>query len=188
MSRLRVRSNALALLACSTFLIASFGCSNDPGVVTAPDSAPQNVVVDNPNFVRILSASSKGDTDPILRASAVSTVISAENGGTISNGRVTLEFPAGALDEDTQITIEMVGDGTLGVELGPHGTVFNKPVVMTVDLSGTTAEGRAYESTTLWMNPEMDRWERVEKVDSEDNNAGRSLLRHFSRYNQDVGG
>ena len=187
MSRNRVRSNALALLACLTFLLASFGCS-DPGSITAPDSASHSAVVDNPNFVRILSSSSKGASDPYLTASAVSAVISADEGGSLTNGRVTLVFPAGALDKDAEITIEMLGENTLGVELGPHGMQFNKPVVMSMNLLGTTAEGMAEKASTLWLNEAFDRWERVEKVYDGNPDAGSSQLHHFSKYSGGVDG
>lgn len=183
MSRTRVRSQAIALLACSALLFAAFGCSN-PGTVTAPDSTP--VVVTSPNFVRILPTS-KGDP-ALATSSPASAVISAQYGGTVSNGRVTLEFPPGALNEDTEITIDMLGDGTLGVELGPHGTQFNTPVIMSTDLHGTTAEGMADQTWTLWWNDDLGQWERMEKDSSVDENTNSTLLHHFSKYNSGVWG
>ena len=118
MSHYRVTtSNAFALLACTTLLFASIGCSN-PGQVAAPDSSPSAIVVDSPAFIRILSTST-GDTDAYMADATASAMVSAEFGGTVSNGRVTLDFPPHALDADTQISIEMLGDGTLGVELSP---------------------------------------------------------------------
>ena len=182
MSRSDLRPKALALLACSALLMTSLGCN--PGNVTAPQSTAE--VVTNPNFIRILSTS-KGVTD-LSRTSGASKVISAERGGTLTQGRVTLEFPAHAVDFDTEITIELTGDGTLGVELGPHGIQFNRPVTMTLDLEGTSAEGNASASSTLWYNEELDRWERVRAADGSDENRLRSELDHFSKYNGGVGG
>ncbi len=98
MSRFSVTSRAFALLACSVLLVASIGCS--PGTPTDPSSTPQNVVV-SPNFVRILSTSDKSVETPSLVTGVTSQVISAEDGGVISNGWVTLEFPPYALSEDT---------------------------------------------------------------------------------------
>jgi hypothetical protein len=186
MSRTRVRiQNALALLACSSLLVSSFGCN--PGAVTAPDSATDVAVVESPNFVRILSTS-KGANDGAQMAPSVSTMISAREGGTVTNGRITLTFPAGALDQDTEITMDTFSDGTLGAQFGPHGTVFNKPVVMSMDLRGTSAEGRSDATSTLYDNEDLDRYERMEKVPSGDSNVSRSLLRHFSKFKEDVGG
>ena len=50
MSRIRVRLTALALLACSAFIITTLGCSN-PGGITAPDSALESAVVVDPNSI-----------------------------------------------------------------------------------------------------------------------------------------
>ena len=181
MSRNRVRFNAFALLACSALLLTSFGCSN-PGTVTAPDSTP--IVVASPDFIRILS-SSKGDPT-IARAASASAMVSAEFGGTVTNGRITLAFPAGALSEDTEISIDMLADGTLGVELSPHGIQFNKPVVMSMDLRGTSAEGMSDQTSTLWWNEDWEQWERMEKAASS-SDVESSYLSHFSKYNGGIG-
>lgn len=186
MSRARVRiTNAFALLACSSLLIASFGCN--PGAVTAPDSATDVAVVESPNFVRILSTS-KGANDAPQPAAFVSQTISAAHGGAITNGRITLYFPAGALDQDTEITMEMFTDGTLGAEFGPHGIEFNKPVVMSMDLTGTSAEGLADITSVLYDNEELGRFERMERTPSGDASLVSSLLNHFCKYSGNVDG
>ncbi|MHC4354831.1 MAG: hypothetical protein ACYS0H_19185 [Planctomycetota bacterium] len=179
MSRLTVTPKAFALLACLFLLVASIGCS--PGTPIAPSSAP-HYVIESPNFVRILSTSSDGAQNSSFTAPAVTKTISAVAGGTISNGRVTLEFPPHALEMDTEITIEMLNDGTLGVELGPHGTQFNHPVTMTMDLSGTTAEGHSSDTTTLWYNEDFDWWELIDKYPSGDSNVLSASLEHFSKF------
>ncbi len=183
MSRTKVTPKAFALLACLALLLASIGCN--PGTPTAPSSAPVNVV-ESPNFIRILSTSSKGVQDLSLSATVASKMITAENGGVISNGRVTLVFPPNALDEDTEITVEMDTDGTLGVELKPHGIQFSHPVIMTMDLVGTTAEGRGGTSAILWFNETQEWWEVIHKVQSH-NNEIVTKLNHFSKYKGDMG-
>jgi hypothetical protein len=183
MSRNKLTPKAFALLACSTLLVAAIGCS--PGSPTAPSSAPLNVV-ESPNFIRILSTSSKGVQDLSLSAAVASKMITAENGGVISNGRVTLVFPPNALDEDTEITIEMDTDGTLGVELKPHGIQFSRPVIMAMDLVGTTAAGRGGTSAVLWFNETQEWWEVIDKVQSHDNEI-KTKLNHFSKYKGDMG-
>jgi hypothetical protein len=183
MSRTRVRFTAFALLACSALLFASFGCSN-PGTVTAPDSTP--LVVTSPNLVRILSTSKSGD-GPATTQSASAT-ISAQNGGTVSNGRVSLDFPPGALNQDTQITIEMLNDGTVGVELSPHGIQFNKPVTMSVDLRGTTAEGQGDMVDTYYWNEDAGLYETQQKLNSSSADKATAALYHFCKYTQGLGG
>lgn len=180
MSRIRVSTNALALLACSALLLASFGCSSDGILAPKLESADAG---GTPNFVRILSTS--GDVVFDMSAEPVSTVISAANGGTLSNGRVTLEFPANALSEDTEISIDMLNDGTLSVELSPHGIQFNHPVLLTMDLSGTDAEGNASSVTTYWFNEASNSYEEMPMVGT-DSNLTHCLLEHFSRYSEGV--
>ena len=185
MSRLQVTSRAFALLACSVLLVASIGCS--PGTPTDPSSTPQNVVV-SPNFVRILSTSDKSVDQLHFVSGLTSKMISAETGGVITNGRVTLEFPPYALSEDTEITIEMLNDGTLGADLGPHGIQFNRPVTMTMELQNTSAEGNADVVETFWWNSDENWYEKMPKVDSGTSSTLSATLEHFSRYKAGVGG
>lgn len=181
MSRTKQNTTVFALLACSFLLIAAIGCN--PGSVMAPAEVPSGEVVTNPNFIRILSTS-----DGPSMVSGAAQIVSATEGGTVTNGRVTLIFPAGALNEDTEITIDMAEDNILGVELGPHGIQFNEPVTLRFDLTGTSAEGRGDEAGTLWYNEELNQWERVEKGNSGDANHTEAILEHFSRYGNDIGG
>jgi hypothetical protein len=144
-------------------------------------------VVVSPNFVRILSTSDKSVDQLNLVSGSTSKVISAESGGVISNGKVTLEFPPFALSQDTEITIEMLGDGVLGVELSPHGIQFNRPVTMTTDLQGTSAEGML-DVNTLWYNDDKDWWEKVQEVEMSNPNVVGAALHHFSKYAENIGG
>jgi hypothetical protein len=185
MSRTLVTPRAFALLACSVLLVASLGCS--PETPTAPSSTLE-MMVESPDFIRILSTSSKGVQSVSLTAGFTSKLIPAKEGGVVSNGRVTLEFPPYALDEDTEITIDLATDGTLGVELGPHGIYFNRPVIMTMDLTGTTAEGQADVSSTLWFSEEQCSWEKINKVDSKSPDALSASLEHFSKFAGSLGG
>lgn len=178
MSR-NVTSNAFALLASSILLMASFGCN--PGAITGPETSSDVTIVENPDFVRILSTSSKG-AEYAAMAVPVSAVISAAEGGVISNGRVTLTFPAGALDQDTEISIQMLGNGTLGVNLEPHGTQFNVPVILTMDLTGTSAEGKGASVNTVYDNEDTGQYELMNQAPGQDANTSAAYLGHFSRY------
>ena len=184
MTRYTVTPKAFALLACSVLLVASIGCS--PGTPTDPSSTPQNVVV-SPNFVNVLSTSEKSVDGLSMVEGATSMTISARDGGTISNGHVTLEFPPFALSEDTEITIEMLGGGILGADLSPHGIQFNRPVTMITDLHGTSAEGMSGVST-LWYNEDEGWWEAVTEVEMNDPNLVGASLQHFSKYADNING
>jgi hypothetical protein len=179
MFNFRVTSKTFALLALFTLLMSAFGCNT--GKVIAPEPTPERIFTD-PAAISILSTP-KNVSQPSL-ASAVSTVVSADNGGVVANRFVSLEFPPGALNEDTEITIEMPDPSKMIFEFGPHGIQFNKPVVMTVDLTRTNAVGMADETITLWFNEEMGWWEPVEKIESGGPNEPRSALEHFSKYGE----
>jgi hypothetical protein len=82
----------------------------------------------------------------------------------------------------------METDGTLGVELDPHGIQFNRPVTMTVDLQGTSAEGQSESSTTLWFNEDQGWWEAMPRIETYNPNDLSTTLEHFSHYGSSVGG
>ena len=86
----------------------------------------------------------------------VAKEISAEDGGTIksSDESVSIEIPAGALESDTTITMRVYDakdyPGTEGktviskvVEFEPSGTIFKKPVMISMISEGTGEELRA---------------------------------------------
>jgi len=183
MSRYKL-TYAFALLACSTLLIASMGCES----VTAPEVPQDFDTVGSPNFVRILSTSSHGGHEPMMASGPMSQMVSAADGGTVTNGRFTLEIPAGALSNDTEITMEMLQGGTLGVELGPHGLTFNTPVTLSMDLHGTTGQGMAATVVTYYDNESSGQHEPMPMAAPADENTTRAMLSHFSRYRDGVGG
>ena len=182
MFKLNLTSKSFAFLACLTLLASAIGCNS--GSVVSPDKVADTVVMD-PSFILILSTPKCSDS-PSLTQSA-SNVVSAEFGGSISNGWVTLDFPAGALDEDTEISISMPDPGKLIVELEPHGIQFNEPVGMTLNLNGTSAAGLADDACMLWFNDDMGWWEKL-KTEASDDNQSKTFLEHFSKYAGKIGG
>ncbi|MCP4868163.1 MAG: hypothetical protein GY898_05545 [Proteobacteria bacterium] len=74
------------------------------------------------------------------------------DGGTIEVGGVGLEIPAGALDEEVEIGVEVLVDledagyaaipsfvdgvPEISIALTPHGTTFNEPVTLTLPFAG----------------------------------------------------
>ena len=74
----------------------------------------------------------------------VSKKISAEEGGTVesSDGKTSVDIPAGALDEDTKITMTIYDASGYSdengkivskvVEFEPSGTIFKKPVIISI--------------------------------------------------------
>ncbi len=94
----------------------------------------------------------------------VSKKIKAEEGGTVesSDGKTSVDIPAGALDENTTITMTIYDAegyaGTEGkkvvskiVEFEPSGTIFKKPVIITMkadeEIKGKTITAAVYDET-----------------------------------------
>jgi hypothetical protein len=71
-----------------------------------------------------------GETEAIILTPGdeVSAMISAEDGGTITLGRLSLEIPPDALDEDTEITIKGFAESGALFVLEPDGLSFDTPV------------------------------------------------------------
>lgn len=182
MSRFDHTLRPFALLACLALLLAAVGC--DEGSVVAPVDGPGSVSTEP-----ILYGISSTPDDPALLSTVKvrGSLVSAETGGTVTNGRVTLEFPAGALNEDTYITMEMVDKSELIVEFGPHGLVFNKPVSITWKLNGTARESRAESTFIKWHNPDTGTLESIYNFPAQSSNRVSALLEHFSEY-EAIGG
>ena len=179
------RTIAHKFLTVSTFLsvLAAMGCGSYSPVSPSQDDTTPGV--ENPVFVQVLSTSTGSSGRDMIQSSStsVSMVISAETGGTVTNGYVSLYFPPGALDEDTEITIDMPRYPEAMVELGPHGIEFNKNVIMTLPLSKIASDATSYR--TLWLNENTGLWEDI--GGSIENNNVRSELEHFSEYGFDRG-
>ena len=91
------------------------------------------------------SKKSKKKTAEPEKAETVSQDISAEEGGKVesSDGKTSIEIPGGALESDTTITMTIYnaaafpskeGEQVISkvVEFGPDGTVFKKPVIISM--------------------------------------------------------
>ncbi len=83
----------------------------------------------------------------------VSITISATAGGSItsSNGKLTLDFPAGAVTADTLVTITEISpddlppefdivDSDIAYQLEPEGITFGQPVIVSVILDGSPVQ------------------------------------------------
>ena len=178
------RTIAHKFLTVSTFLsvLAAMGCGYSPVSPSQDDTTPG---VENPVFVQVLSTSAgSSDRDMLATPStSVSMVISAETGGTVTNGYVSLYFPPGALTEDTEITIDMPRYPEAMVELGPHGIEFNKNVIMTLPLAKVDSDAISYR--TLWNDENAGLW--VDIGGKIDNNNVVTELQHFSDYGYQSG-
>ena len=89
------------------------------------------------------NAGNSGGGEPVSPGDEVSAEITAAEGGEITLGGVTANIPAGALADDTEITIEVLdkadqpgADDIVAdvFDFGPDGTTFEKPVTLEFDV------------------------------------------------------
>lgn len=92
----------------------------------------------------------------------------AAEGGELSlpESGVTLSIPAGALEEDTEITAEIIGKKDLPeaanlagnvVEFGPDGLNFLMPVALEIDLAGAKIPEGA-DVSIAWLDEDKNEW------------------------------
>jgi len=178
---MKVRKTAHKLLTSVTFLtvLAALGCGTYSPV--APSQETILPGVESPNFLLLLPASKDSDIDLSMVATQV---VSAAEGGTVSNGYFSLYFPPGALVEDTEITIEMPRYPEAVVRLGPHGIQFLKEVTLSLPLGVVETEAEGY--TVVWFNEETELWEDIggNIIDG----TISAKLEHFSGYGMLDGG
>lgn len=124
-----------------------------------------------------------GDGGDQNTSETVTKRISAAEGGTISDasGTVTLTIPAGALAQDTDISLAKgaaeAGSASSVYEFGPTGTQFSKPAVLTVKLDGAVPEGKTAQLAVL----EGGAWKALEANAFADGTATGNVA-HFSKF------
>lgn len=97
------------------------------------------------------------------------------------DGRMTLEIPAGALEQSVEITITAAAgpDGSAGdlYVMEPMGLVFERPVTVTFDYDGETLGDAEADDLTLVAQREAD-WAYLgdQLVDDEDQTVSAALM------------
>ena len=173
------QSIARKFLTIITFLsvLAAYGCGDYSPV--SPSQEETLSGVENPLFVQLLSTPEGSYRSIVGSASKVtSKVISAEDGGMVDNGYFSLYFPPGALDQDTEITIEMPRFPSAVVQLGPHGIQFNKDVIMSLSMDMIGSEST--DIKVIWFNEESGLWEYIGEYNED--GVVKAGLEHFSEY------
>ena len=194
------RPHRIAVLTSLSLVLAfaAAGCSRS--LVTAPEPEPsaaaQEVSAPAPPSGRLAGPSFLSldvKLPPILPLLSMTwNVVAAKlvrvgEETTVVGSRYELEFHRGSLDKDAMITIKDYDHDILDVELGPHGTKFDDPVLLSIDFSGTAADpGSAWydhsEPAVFWLNEATNRWEEVPSVTDWSRNRIEARLNHFSRY------
>lgn len=166
---------ALRILLAISFLsvLAALGCGTYSPV--APSNTPTMPGVENPAFATLLPAS-KG-SEVAMQSAVASAMISAKDGGVVSNGYYSVYFAPGALKEDTEISIEMPEFPKAIVRLSPHGIQFDAPVILSLDLA---MAAESSELDVFWLNDGTGLWETIGGY--VEDGALKAKLNHFSEY------
>ena len=171
------KANRILMAISFLTVLAALGCGTYSPV--APSNSPTMPGIENPAFATLLPAS-KG-SDAVMRSAVASAMISAKDGGVVSNGYYSVYFAPGALKEDTEISIEMPQFPMAIVRLSPHGIKFDAPVILSLAL-GKAADASS-EWEVLWLNDGTGLWESIGGYIED--GALKAELKHFSEYGSD---
>lgn len=169
------------LLTLAVGVLPLFGCSDRTSVPSAPDLPARSLLTSEvptttSGMLELLSL-----PDPSAPRHAEQWIRAAE-GGSVSLGGYRVDIPAGALPQDTLVTIDLPADELLSThliaEFGPHGVVFNQPVTLTFPLDNVLLTGGAVE-VKRWENGA---WQPLGGVVSADGTRLSSTTPHFSYY------
>ncbi len=83
--------------------------------------------------------------------------INPTKGGQLVSGRHQLTVPAGALPWTVPFTMDYQTTGIVRVELGPHGSRFDVPVTLKINLNDTSALP-SDDITLYWWNEDDGEW------------------------------
>jgi hypothetical protein len=124
-TRLLARGAAAALAA-----VAVAGCADGSSAPTGPAAAPQLAVAGESEIAQGLRYL-QPQNGFLLASQSIGS-----KGGKIrfADGSVTLTVPKGAVTKTTLFTVRVIPGSVVAVEFGPHGTTFNVPLELEVDL------------------------------------------------------
>jgi hypothetical protein len=119
-------------------LAAAVACQGDGATApTATAVPPVRLEVVNP----AVTATVLTRTTPLDADYTVSKVVGPLGGTLKVPGGLTITVPPMALRRVVILSATALKGNIVAYEFGPHGTVFNVPLVMTQDLHGTSGEG-----------------------------------------------
>ncbi|MET0396911.1 MAG: hypothetical protein ABW277_08825 [Longimicrobiaceae bacterium] len=179
-------------------LFALAGCSDRAAAPLAPEPAPAALLGLDPVLAPVLSqATSLLSVEPVSLDGVLEFValpdlsgprtaskrIRASTGGYVELQGFRVDIPAGALPQDTVVTINLPADPVLGkrviAEFLPHGVQFNTPVTLTFPLQGVTLPPGGAIEVGRWENGG---WTSLGGTVSPNGKRLTSTTPHFSMY------
>jgi hypothetical protein len=170
MSNARISKNVMIFALCAMLISVILpGCSQQP---MAPEQPKTQTLVH-----RIPS------TPVIASELYTETVISAADGGTLSLMDVKLTFPAGALDQDTLISIRIPDINVFENHFGTDGLFFNVPVQVVMDYRDADLSNINEQTIRMaWYNSRTNSWDIIPCALNTVNKTVTANVYHFSAY------
>lgn len=183
--------NRRFLLPLLAALLSLAGCSEHAGTPLSPEpAAPAALLGLDP--VLSLVGVEPVNLDGVLEfvalpdltgARTVSKRIRASTGGYVELDGFRVDIPAGALPQDTTVTINLPVDPVLGkrviAEFLPHGVQFNTPVTLSFPLQGVALPLGGGVEVGRWENGA---WTSLGGTVSHNGKRLSSTTPHFSTY------
>ena len=159
------------------FVLALLGC----GHVDRPTGVPGA-----PTFAESwpTAAAARGRSGPGGAGGGgniVRRLVRPDESVTLATGRYSLAIPEGALYYTCSWAVVGATSGPVEVQLYPHGATFHHDVTVTIDLSGTSAEGQA-NVWLFWYDDQHHSWVNVGGEWDPTTHRLVTQLHHFSRY------
>lgn len=181
----RVVKKAIWLgLALAVLCGAGVGCSSQSDPLS-----PAATETSTPPWAHDLSPESGSKSSGLLGGlartltrlvSIVEFVLPTES-AVLESGRYLLSVPAGALDYPAEYRLEHAAGAVVQVDLFPHGAEFDNPVLLEIDLRGTSLA--QYNDITLyWWDEVSGEWVDVGGAWDPASKTLSTELEHFSRY------
>lgn len=144
------------------------------------------------SMLLLLQACGSGDDSSVEKLGEVgeqaSKTITASDGGVLEteSGSATLDIPADALAEDTELVVNTLDTadqpdaenlGSYVFDFGPDGLEFESPVTLSLKLASDVPEGKTAHIATL----EDGKWKNISSSQIKDGKVSASIT-HFSLY------
>ena len=166
----------LVSMAAAAFVLA--GCSDRSQAPLAPTPPAHALAgtIDVSGLLQFIGTPDLGGTRHAEK------YIHASQGGYVQLNGFRVDIPAGALPNDTTVTIDLPSDAVLAkrvmAEFGPHGVQFNTPVTLSFPLTGVLLGGGPF-GVARW---ETDHWVALGSWVSADGTRLYGTTPHFSYY------
>lgn len=114
---------------------------------------------------------------------SVSRLIRASEGGSVSIDAFSINIPAGALAQDTEISLTCDSDTYLQGEFGPDGTQFKIPARVTISYANAKLNGIKLSNLSIsWFDPASNKWVNLGGTIDTNTKTVSVPVWHFTQY------